>query len=73
MSKEAVIILAKDNVGHAGLIINSLNKTGITHDLLHFEDGEEILNYLCRVMPLCYITISLILAKVRLYQIETIF
>jgi CheY-like chemotaxis protein len=48
MSKTPVIILAEDDVGHAGLIISSLKRTGITYDILHFENGEETLNFLFR-------------------------
>ena len=45
MTKEPVIILAEDDNGHAGLIINSLKLSGITNTILHFEDGEDILPY----------------------------
>ncbi|KPK01572.1 MAG: chemotaxis protein CheY [Nitrospira bacterium SG8_35_4] len=48
MTKEPVIILAEDDAGHAGLIINSLKRSGITNTLLHFEDGEDTLNFLFR-------------------------
>ena len=48
MTTEPVIILAEDDVGHAGLIINSLKRIGITNEILHFEDGEETLNFLFR-------------------------
>jgi CheY-like chemotaxis protein len=48
MSNEAVIILTEDDNGHAGLIINSLKRTGITNTILHFEDGEDTLNFLFR-------------------------
>ena len=48
MSTEPVIILAEDDAGHAGLIMNSLKRTGMTYDILHFEDGKETLNFLFR-------------------------
>jgi CheY-like chemotaxis protein len=45
MKKEVVIILTEDDNGHAGLIVNSLKRLGITNTILHFEDGEDTLNF----------------------------
>ncbi len=46
MEKNPVIILAEDDVGHAGLILSSLKDAGITNDVLCFETGEDTLNFL---------------------------
>ena len=48
MTKEPVIILAEDDVGHAGLIMKSLKQAGMTNTILYFEDGDETLNFLFR-------------------------
>ena len=46
MKNESVIVLAKDDAGHAGLILRSLKDAGITNDILCFENGEDTLNFL---------------------------
>ena len=48
MQNETVIILAEDDVGHAGLILRSLKDAGITNDILCFENGEDTLNFLLK-------------------------
>jgi len=46
MQKEMVILIAEDDMGHAALIEKNLRRAGITNDILHFKDGEEILGFL---------------------------
>ena len=46
MKHEPIIILAEDDVGHAGLILSSLKDAGIKKDILCFETGEDTLNFL---------------------------
>ena len=46
MKEETIIILAEDDEGHANLISKILRQTGITNDILHFTDGQEILDFL---------------------------
>jgi CheY-like chemotaxis protein len=48
MKRYPVIILAEDDDGHAGLIYKTLKRAGVENDILHFEDGEKLLNYLFR-------------------------
>ncbi|UCH80076.1 MAG: response regulator [Nitrospiraceae bacterium] len=48
MKREPVIILAEDDDGHAGLIYKTLKRAGVNNDILHFEDGNKLLNYLFR-------------------------
>ena len=48
MKKETIILLAEDNEGHAHLVIKNLKRSGIENEILHFKDGEEILNYLVK-------------------------
>ncbi len=46
MQKEVVILVAEDDEGHAGLIRKNLTRSGIVNELLHFKDGQEILDFL---------------------------
>lgn len=46
MQKEVVILVAEDDEGHAGLIRKNLVRAGIVNELLHFKDGQEILDFL---------------------------
>jgi len=49
MNKEVVILMAEDDEGHAGLIRKNLARAGIVNELIHFKDGQEILDYLKRM------------------------
>ncbi len=44
--KEAVILLADDDGGHAGLISSNLKYAGISNDILFFENGKKTLDFL---------------------------
>ncbi len=46
MRKEVVILLAEDDEGHAGLIKLNLAHGGIVNEVLHFNDGREVLDFL---------------------------
>ena len=46
MKKEVVILIAEDDEGHASLIRKNLNRAGITNEIQHFKDGQEILDFL---------------------------
>ena len=48
MNKEAIILLAEDDEGHAGLIRKNLSRAGIVNEVMHFKDGQEIIDYLFR-------------------------
>jgi len=49
MNKEVVILVAEDDEGHAGLIRRNLARAGVVNPILHFKDGQEILDFLfCR-------------------------
>lgn len=48
MHQEVIILVAEDNEGHAGLIRKNLTRAGITNPILHFQDGQEILDFLFR-------------------------
>jgi CheY-like chemotaxis protein len=48
MRKEVVILVADDDAGHARLIGKNLERAGLHNDLVRFEDGQEILDFLFR-------------------------
>jgi CheY-like chemotaxis protein len=46
MENDVIILIAEDDEGHATLIVRNLRKVGISNNILHFIDGEEVLNFL---------------------------
>lgn len=51
MEQEVVIVIAEDDEGHAALIKKNLKRAGILNQILHFHDGQELLDYLFRRGP----------------------
>ena len=46
---DMTVLLAEDDDGHALLIKRNLRRGGVENEILHFRDGEEILDFLfCR-------------------------
>lgn len=45
---DPVIILGEDNYSYAGLILQNLKRAGIKNKIVHFSNGEKILNFLFR-------------------------
>jgi CheY-like chemotaxis protein len=48
MTRDVVILIADDDVGHARLIEKNLNRAGLMNKILRFEDGQQILDFLFR-------------------------
>lgn len=46
MNQEMVILIAEDDDGHASLIRKNLIRAGIANRLIHFRDGQEVLDFL---------------------------
>jgi CheY-like chemotaxis protein len=46
LKKEVNILIAEDDTGHAALIRKNLVRSGITNSIIHFKDGQEILDFL---------------------------
>jgi len=46
MNKEVIILIAEDEEGHALLIKKNLKRAGLSNDIVHFKNGQEILDYL---------------------------
>lgn len=45
MNKEVNIVIAEDDEGHASLIMKNLKRAGIYNRILHFRDGQEVLDF----------------------------
>ncbi|MDX9702161.1 MAG: response regulator [Candidatus Auribacterota bacterium] len=43
---DVTILIAEDDEGHAYLIKRNLVKAGVTNPIMHFFDGEQLLEYL---------------------------
>ena len=46
LDQEVTILLAEDDLGHAKLIEKNLRRAGISNQIIHFEDGQQVLDYL---------------------------
>ena len=46
MKRDPVIIIAEDDDGHLGLILYSLKEAEIRNKIVHFNDGEQTLDFL---------------------------
>ncbi|MFC2154888.1 response regulator [Acidobacteriota bacterium] len=48
MNKEVCILLAEDDMGHAELIRKNVIRAGISNEIFHFKDGQQLLDFLFR-------------------------
>lgn len=46
MKNEVTILIAEDDEGHAALIKRNLRRIGISNQIVHFRDGQEVLDFL---------------------------
>jgi len=51
MHQDVTILIAEDDEGHATLIRWNLKRAGITNPILHFTDGQDVLDFLFRRHP----------------------
>jgi CheY-like chemotaxis protein len=51
MENKITIIIAEDDEGHAVLIRRNLNRSGIGNPILHFRDGEDVINFFFGANP----------------------
>jgi len=51
MQSEATILIAEDDDGHATLIKKNLRRAGVKQEMLHFRDGQEVLDFLFKRSP----------------------
>jgi len=72
---EMVILVADDDEGHIRLLEKNLKRAGLRNDLLRFENGQDILDFLfCRNATQTGIDISryLLLIDIRMPKIDGI-
>jgi CheY-like chemotaxis protein len=48
MKKDAVILIAEDDAGHFELVKRNLWLSCVENEILHFDDGQEVLDFLFR-------------------------
>ena len=49
MSRQVQIIIAEDDIGHARLVEKNLVRAGLNNQILRFENGQSVLDFLfCR-------------------------
>lgn len=48
LKDRTVILVAEDDPGHAALIERNLRRAGIENPIIHFADGQSLLDYLFR-------------------------
>ncbi len=46
MHNEVTILITEDDEGHAMLIQRNLRRAGVSNPLMHFHDGQEVLDFL---------------------------
>lgn len=46
MNRDVVLLIADDDAGHARLIEKNLRRAGLSNPILHFEDGQQILDFI---------------------------
>jgi CheY-like chemotaxis protein len=46
MNAEVKVLIAEDDEGHAILIKKNLKRAGITNEIIHFKDGQEVIDFL---------------------------
>jgi CheY-like chemotaxis protein len=49
MKKDVHILIADDDMGHVNLIQKNLRRSGITNPIIHFKDGQEVLDFLFKI------------------------
>jgi CheY-like chemotaxis protein len=48
MKNEMIVLIAEDDEGHAALLQKNLKRSGISNQILHFKNGQEVLDFLFR-------------------------
>ena len=49
--QEVTVLIAEDDAGHADLIRRNLARAGIVNPIVHFPDGQELLDFFFRRGP----------------------
>jgi CheY-like chemotaxis protein len=46
MQKEVIILAVEDDPGHLRLLVNNLRRAGVENQILTFQDGQQIIDFL---------------------------
>jgi CheY-like chemotaxis protein len=46
MKKEVIILAVEDDPGHLRLLVNNLRRAGVENQILTFQDGQQIIDFL---------------------------
>jgi CheY-like chemotaxis protein len=49
MKNDVHILIADDDMGHVNLIQKNLRRWGIANPIIHFKDGQEVLDFLFKI------------------------
>ena len=47
-NREVIILIAEDDAGHARLIEKNLNRAGLRNQIIRFDNGQAVLDFLLR-------------------------
>ena len=47
-NREVIILIAEDDAGHARLIEKNLNRAGLRNQIMRFDNGQTVLDFLLR-------------------------
>ncbi|MBN2456891.1 MAG: response regulator [Sedimentisphaerales bacterium] len=75
MKKDMVILIAEDNAGHFQLIKKNLWLTCVDSDMLQFENGQEVLDFLFKTDTEVYLEDKkryILLLDIRMPQVDGI-
>lgn len=75
METETVILIAEDNAGHFQLIKKNLWLTSVDSDILQFENGQDVLNFLFKTYTNVYLEDKrgyILLLDIRMPQVSGI-
>jgi len=72
MKEEVVILIAEDDEGHALLIRKNLLRAKISNTIIHFKDGQEVLDFLFQRTEPCRKpgTAYLLLLDIRMPKVD---
>jgi CheY-like chemotaxis protein len=72
MNKELTIILTEDDLGHATLIKRNLKRAGLLNDIIHFTDGQQVLDFLETEKKKKTILPALLLLDIKMPKVDGI-
>lgn len=72
MKSETTIIIAEDNEGHVLLVKKNLRRAGIKNEILHFSNGQDLLDFLFQHNEKLHNKQYLLLLDIRMPKVDGI-